>query len=224
MSVCLSVHLSVCLCCFSFVFCLSAYLSVCPIFYLSSSPLPICLSPSFHLSVCQATYLSSVWPHICLSFHLSICPSVRPPKSHPSVFCWSAYMSACMFLFPSVYLSGHLSVLWLPICLSVHLSVCLCSHPSVLLPVCSSLSVLCLDAYLSFHLSICLLVKLPSVFCPAAYLFKYPFVCLPNFPSVSVCLSVFNLFMCVSNCPSVCLTNSQSNCQSTHLSDCISTP
>ena len=120
---------------------------------------------------------------VCLSVHLSSCPSV----------CLSVHLSVCL----SVYLSSCLSV-----CLSVHLSSCLSACLSTCLPICL---LVCPHVFLSACLSTCLPVSaclstcLPV--CLSVYLSSCLLVCPPVFLSVCllVCPPVF-LPVCLSTC------------------------
>lgn len=196
--------------------CLSCYLS---------TFLFLCLSVNLSLSFCLSLWLPDI-----LSAYLSICHSVS------EFLCLSVCLSDNFSFYLSVCLSTYLSVdvsFCLYHCLSIHLFIfvnvfiCMSIFPAVsfcifvsLLSICHSLSP---SLYLSYCHSICLFDYLsicPSTYfslfvCPSFHLYFWPWLYLPTYQSVGLCIWLSSLKstavylpssmtpLCLSICPSV---------------------
>jgi hypothetical protein len=140
---------------------------------------------------------------------------LRPPiclhGSSRGVF----FLSVCLFVCPSLYLSVCLQSFCLSVCLSGYFSICpsICLSVRLSIYLCTYLS-LCLYAYLFVCLSVCLFIcQYVSVFCLPVSLSIYLFVSLSI--SLSVWLSISlstSLFVCLPVCLWVCLSVYLSTC------------
>src|SRR6218665_125509 len=185
-SVCLSVCLSLSL---SLSFSLSITVFFSLLLFVSAYP---SFRPSFYL--CH-----SVYPSICLLFHVTMYLSNHHPSISMRLFIYLSILRLynCLTVCLSIYLSICLFV-YLFICISIYLSI----YIFVYLSICIYLFI-CLSVFLSFCLSVCLSIYLSICACVSTCVMSLT-IC-KVFPPIPLFLFVFfYIYICPS--PFSCLS------------------